>query len=161
MNELNLDISKMWADVRANLPRATYFVLQAYTEFGDHDLLASIEDAEDEGGFAIHVGLPDRPDHRYAILLRSFEAGVVALAAFRSTHPHAGLWLSTQELLAEIQGADLWRGVVEARASCDPTDTDCDWNLLAAAVATKAVTGAPITVHPSAHPVIAGLAARL
>ncbi|WP_267359495.1 MULTISPECIES: hypothetical protein [unclassified Methylobacterium] len=148
-------------EVRNDLPRATYFMLEAFTEFGHHDLLAPIEDAEDEGSFAIHVGLPDRPAHRYALRLDSFDAGVAVLVALRASHPGAGMWLSTEELLVEIKGADLWHGVVEARANCDPIDMGCDWNKLAAALTAKAATGTPITVDPSAHPVIAGVAARL
>jgi hypothetical protein len=148
-------------EVRDGLPRATYFILEAFTDFDDRDLLATIEDAEDEGGFAVQVGTPDRPAHRYAFRCTSFVDGVTALAALKVSHPDAGMWLSTREALVEIEGADVWRGVVEARASYDPTDTECDWNSLWAAIIAKAAIGVPITVDPSAHPVIAGVAARL
>lgn len=126
------------ADERADLPRATYFVLEAYYEAGDQYHLSSIEEAEEEGGYALHIGLPDRPAHRYATHFGSFEAALKCLQRLnKESHPDAAMWLSTVEILAEIKGSDIWRGAVHARASCDPTDDECPWNTLSAAL-TKA-----------------------
>ncbi|SDO59921.1 hypothetical protein SAMN05216360_12931 [Methylobacterium phyllostachyos] len=161
MTRLNLDFSSLNQGEQADILRASYFILEANYEAGEGYLLSGIEDAEDDGGFAIHIGLPDRPDRRFAFTFDEFEDAVEALAELKHAFPAAGYWLSTLELLVEIQGADIWRGVVEARASCDPTDPTCDWVLLSAAIAAKAATGTPIAVSPAAHPVVASLAARL
>ncbi|SFT21686.1 hypothetical protein SAMN04487845_12591 [Methylobacterium sp. yr668] len=126
------------AEEKADLPRATYIMLEAYYEADDNYHLTSIEEAEEEGGFALHIGLPDRPAHRYATHFGSFEAGLKCLQRLKKeSHPNAGMWLSTVEILAEIKGDDIWRGTVHARASCDPTDNECAWNTLSAAL-TKA-----------------------
>lgn len=109
------------------IPRATYFTLQACCEWGDHVLLASIEDAEDAGDFRIHVGLPDRPDMRSVFTCPELADAVKVLTALKAERPDAALWLSSMEIEVEIKGADVWPALVAARASSDPTDTDCPW----------------------------------
>lgn len=120
--------------------RATYFVLESYTDSGDHIMLASIEDAEDAGGYGIHFGLPDRPDMRTMLFFEDLAGAVDALAIIKSGRPDAGLWLSTMQVLAEIEGRDVWLGVLNARASADPSDLDCPWVQLAGDYAAGRVT---------------------
>lgn len=155
---IGLDAGEM-----ADLPRATYFMVETYYEAGDNYHLTSIEEAEEEGGFALHVGLPDRPAHRYATHFRSFEAALKCLERLKKeSHPNAGMWLSTVEILAEIKGDDIWRGTVHARASCDPTDDECAWNTLSAALTKADAQGRAVVLITEEMPsVIKDIAAHL
>ncbi|SEG41453.1 hypothetical protein SAMN04488144_116137 [Methylobacterium sp. 190mf] len=133
------------ADGAAGAARAAYYILQAYTEFGDHDLLATIEDAEEEGGFAIHVGLPDRPDNRYAERYDTFADAVARLEALKMERPSAGQWLSTFWQQIEIEGDDVWRGVLAAQAGLDLGDDECPWVQLSEIVAQADAAGQPVS----------------
>jgi len=131
----NCDPTSIMGSSPIDISRATYFVLEAYTEMFDEYVLARIQTAEANCCFAIHVGFPDRPPERYAEHYGSFEDGVKRLTNLKATHPDASMWLSTLELSAEIKGADVWRGIVQARASHFPNDDECPWNMFAAAIA--------------------------
>jgi hypothetical protein len=111
----------------AAVHRATYFTLQACNEWGDHVVLASIEDAEDAGDFRIHVGLPDRPDMRSVFTCQELADAVKVLTALRVLNPDAPLWLSTIEIQIEMKGVDVWPALVAARASSDQSNACCPW----------------------------------
>ena len=124
----------------AAIPRATYFTLQACCEWGDHVLLASIEDAEDAGDFRIHVGLPERPDMRSVFTCPELADAVKVLNALRALNPDVPLWLSTMEIEVEMTGVDVWSALVAARASSDSSDPDCPWVQLDAEFAAGQIT---------------------
>ncbi|TXN73438.1 hypothetical protein [Methylobacterium sp. WL6] len=102
-------------------------------------MLATIEDAEDAGDHRIHVGLPDQPAMRSVFIFSALSDAVQVLGALKDVR-NVPLWLSTLEVEAEIKGTDLWAALVAARASLDPTDTDCPWVQLAADFASGQVT---------------------
>lgn len=166
MSDVNLASTAFLTDLddsqKADLCRATYFMLESYFEAGDGYQLSSIEDAEEEGGFALHVGLPDRPAHRYATHFMTFEEGLARLEGLKQSHPNAGFWLSTLELLVQIEGDDVWRGAVHARASCDPTDDECPWRIFSAAIAKGDAQGAGVVLITDEMPsVIEDIATHL
>ncbi|MHB2205355.1 hypothetical protein [Methylobacterium sp. CM6257] len=130
----NLPACSVDSDGATGNSRAAYYILEAYTEFGDHYLLATLEDAENEGGYALHIGLPDRPDDRRAEIFMTFEEGVARLAELRERQPHADLYLSTQQIIAKIEADDVWEGVVFVQAEIDDTDYDNEWNQLASVI---------------------------
>jgi hypothetical protein len=133
---------KLDPDEHAAFVRAPYFILEACMEYGDHTLLASIEDAEDAGEYRLHIGLPDRPDMRSALIFPDLAEAVATLKAIKCSFPNVRLWLSTLQIQAEIEGDSIWPGLVNARASMEPSDTDCPWVQLAADFAAGRVTHA-------------------
>lgn len=122
--------------------RATYFVLEA----NDDCSLAPLEEAAD---YSLHIGLPDRPPHRYAINFGDLEEGLSTFEDLKKTRPDAALWLSSEEVFAPIEGANVWIGAVKARAGADPTDSTCEWNELAEAIAKAEAKGSPVVVIAS------------
>lgn len=144
MTSNHLDLIHLNQLQHADLPRATYFMLESYYETDDHNMLDSIEEAPE---FAIHIGLPDRPARRYALNFGSFDIALQVLDELKRSHPDAGMWLSCQDILAEIEGDDVWRGAINARASFDPTDDECSWRRLAAAIAEFDTGGQPVSLH--------------
>lgn len=150
------------ADGAIGVARATYYILQAYTEFGDHDLLATIEDAEEEGRFAIHVGRANRPDDRYAERYETFVDAVTRLKGLKMEHPSAGQWLSTFWQQVEIKGDDVWRGVLAAQAGLDLGDDECPWVQLSEIVAQADAAGQPVSAFVNRVPsALAAFAAHL
>lgn len=143
---------------QTDLQRASYFVLESYYETDDHNMLDWIEEAPD---FAIHIGLPDRPAHRYAFNFGSFDNALQGLDELKRSHPDAGMWLSCQEILAEIEGDDVWRGAINARASYDPTNDECSWTRLAAAIAKFDTSGQPISLDDDAPDFFENLVERI
>ena len=143
MTANNSDTTAIGTDGSAAASRLSYYILEPYTEFGEHDLLATIEDAEDEGGFAIHVDLPDSPDNRYAERYDTFVDAVARLEALKMEHPSAGQWLSTFWQQVEIMGDDVWRGVLAAQAGLDLGDDECPWIQLSEIVAQADAAGQP------------------
>lgn len=72
------------------------------------------------------------------------------LDELKRSHPDAGMWLSCQEILAEIEGDDVWRGAINARADFDPTDDECSWGRLASAIAKFDTSGQPVSLDDDA-----------
>ena len=155
----NSDTTAIGTDGSAGAARPSYYILEPFTEFGEHDLLATVEDAEEKGRFAIHVGLQDRPDNRYAELYDTFVDAVARLKVLKKEHPSAGQWLSTIWQQVEIEGDDVWRGVLGAQAGLDLGDADCPWVQLSKVVAQADAAGQPVGVFmhrvPSALTVFA------
>ncbi|MFJ7440986.1 hypothetical protein ACIQW5_25405 [Methylorubrum thiocyanatum] len=154
----HLNLNHLDQDQRADLPRATYFMLESYYETDEHNILDWLEEAPQ---FAIHIGLPDRPARRYALTFGSFASALQVLDELKRSHPDAGMWLSCQEILAEIEGDDVWRGTINARASFDPTDDECSWRRLAAAIAEFDTGGQPISLDDDAPDLFEDLVERI
>ncbi|OHV18340.1 hypothetical protein BK022_00230 [Methylorubrum extorquens] len=144
MTDNHLNLNHLNQAQRADLSRATYFMLESYYETDDHNMLDWLEEAPQ---FAIHIGLPDCPARRYALNFDSFDSALQVLGELKRSHPDAGMWLSCQEILAEIEGDDVWRGAINARASYDPTNDECGWTRLAAAIAEFDLNGQPVSLH--------------
>ncbi|MHB2205356.1 hypothetical protein [Methylobacterium sp. CM6257] len=156
---INLD--RLPPRVREDLPSATGFVLECCCEGPDGYVRASVEAAEDEGGFALHVGPADASPHMYVMGFASLAEGLDALAALKRMRPGAELWLACSETFARIEGDDLWRGAVNARAEATLDDLDDPWTRFADAIATADAAGEFVKVDAYAPPVIADIAARL
>jgi hypothetical protein len=154
----HLNLNHLNQAKQADLRRATYFTLESYYDTDDHNMLDSIEEAPE---FAIHIGLPDRPAHRYAFNFGSFDSALQGLDELKRSHPDAGMWLSCQEILAEIEGADVWRGAINARAGFDPTDDECNWRKLAAAIGEFDKSGQPVSLDDDAPDVFEDLVKRI
>lgn len=151
---MTLNLNRLNPAQRADLPRATYFMLESHYD----SMLDSIEEAPE---FAIHIGLPDRPARRYALSFGSFDRALQVLDALKQSHPNAKMWLSCQEILAEIEGDDVWRGAINARASYDPTDDECSWRKLAAAIAEFDMNGQPVSLDDDDPDIFEDLVARI
>lgn len=139
MPDFTLDLSKLDDAERADLPAATYFTLECLDDY----ILASISDATT---FSVHMGLPGRPDRRHAWKYDTFTEALQALRVLKKSHPGAGMWLSCEEILEEIRGADVVRGVVIARASVDPSDFEDEWRVFAANIAWAEAKGEPVVL---------------
>jgi hypothetical protein len=104
----------------AELPRVTYFTLEAH----DDCTLVPLEDADE---YSIHIGLPDRPDRRQAWKFDYLEDALTALEDLRRAYPQATMWLSTEYIQTEMLGDTAWEGIVHAQAEIDEDDEDCEW----------------------------------
>lgn len=154
----HLNLNHLSQAQRTDLAPATYFVVESYYETDDHNMLDWLEEAPE---FAIHIRLPDRPAHRYALNFDSLDGALQVLDELQRSHPDAGMWLSCQEILAEIEGDDVWRGAVNARASYDPTDIDCSWTSLAAAIAEFDTSGQPVSLDDDDPDIFEDLVKRI
>jgi hypothetical protein len=132
-------LARLHESERADFLRATYFILEA----NDDCSLAPLEEAND---YSLHIGLPDRPPHRYVLEFADLEDGLLTFEDLKKSHPNAALWLSSEEMFAPIEGDNIWIGAVKARAAIDPTDTTNDWNELAEAIVKAETKGSPIVV---------------
>lgn len=146
---------------RADLEAATYFTLEACQDFGDHVLLASVEDAEEDGYFAIHAGMADRPDKRMMLIADSLAEALDRLEWLRSVRPNVGLWFSCLEILTEIEHANLARGVVLARGSLDLDDDEDDWSVVANHITESEAGGLPLDMTVTASGIISTIVDRL
>lgn len=149
------------ADIHPDLETATYFILQPCVDYGDHVLLASVEDAEENGYFAIHAGMADRPDSRMIFIEEAFSMAIDKLQFIRFVRPKAGLWFSSLEILAQIEHANVARGVVMARGSACPDDDEDEWCVLADHIAKCETSGQPLDMTTNTSPVISTIADRL
>lgn len=154
----HLDLNHLDKAERADLQRATYFMVESFYETDEHNLLDWLEEAPE---FAIHIGLPDRPARRYALTFGSFDSALQVLDELKRSHPDAGMWLSCQELLVEIEGDDVWRGAINARARYDRTNDECSWRRLAAAIAEFDASGRPISLDDDAPDIFQDIVERI
>lgn len=136
---LDAILAQLNESMRADFLRAAYFILEA----NDDCSLAPLEEASD---YSLHIGLPDRPPHRYVFEFADLEDGLLAFGDLKKSHPNAALWLSSEEMFAPIEGDNIWIGAAKARAAIDPTDTTNDWNELAEAIAKAEAKGSPVVV---------------
>ncbi|OHV17806.1 hypothetical protein BK022_03335 [Methylorubrum extorquens] len=155
------DPSLLPAEVRTHLEAATYFTLQACVDLRDDVELASIEDAEEDGYYAIHIGFADRPDRRMMLTISSLAAALDKLELLRAIKPDACLWLSCLEILTEIKHSNLARGVVLARGSVDPDDEGDVWSVCAGCIAEYEASDQPLYLDDNTSAVIDSIADRL
>lgn len=120
MSDFIFDPTPAEPENAADLPRAIYFVLEAHKD----RVLTPLEDAEE---YAIHFGLPDRPDRLYAWTFFGLESALKGLEALAQMYPQAALWLRTELIETEMLGDTVWEGIVNAQAEIDPWDEDSEW----------------------------------
>lgn len=113
------------------LPQATYVMLRSTDEIGDYTITVDLEDAGEnsmKGAYRIGLGLPTRALLSNVAVFDTGEDAINALVAIKATYPDVRVWLDSNEIYAEIEGADVWRGLVRLMASIDPSDPDIEWN---------------------------------
>lgn len=128
-----LELDAFSSDLRADYERATYFTLEAVAARSDCTELLLLEEAEDQGFYALSIGLPDRPALTKTWTFADFADAVAALQELRNLRPDARLfvtvWLDQHGL--EIVGGDVLRGVIEAQAARAESPEWCEWTWLA------------------------------
>lgn len=161
MLSFNQVLDAIAASARADMEAATYFILEACSDWGDNVLLASVEDAERSGYYAIHAGMADRPDSRMLLIADSLAEAIDKLEEVHAARPKAGLWFSSMEIQAQIKHTNLARGVVLARGSASPDDDEDEWWVMADHIAKCEASGQPLDMTINTSRIISTIADRL
>ncbi|OHV18339.1 hypothetical protein BK022_00225 [Methylorubrum extorquens] len=101
-----------------DLKHASDFTLEAEICRLSQHRVTSIEAAEQDGRFVVHVTRDGRPDRRWLFQDVTFaEGAAVTLWNLKQINPTAKMWLSCEDGRAEIVGPDPLRGAIKARAA--------------------------------------------
>lgn len=161
MTGYNPRIEDLPHDVRAAIQSATYFVLQASEDWGEHIMLASVEDAEAHGIYVIHAGMADRPDVRMMMQAYSLLEALDKIVWLRSVRPGVRLWFSSLEVQKEITHTNIARGVILARGSADPENDADPWSVFARHLVEAEAAGQPLDLDINTSAVIGKIEYRL
>lgn len=133
MTSYLLDLQAFSSELRADLDRATYFVIEAVDRKSDGTELLLLQEAEEHGLFAISIGLPDRPPLSKTWVFEDFFDAVAVLQELRDLRPAARFYLSIwlDEHGLEILGDDVLRGLIVAQAATGEQAESCEWAWLA------------------------------
>lgn len=128
-----LNLEAFPSGLRADFDRASYFVIEAVDRSSDGTELLLLEEAEEDGLFAISIGLPDCPPLSKTWVFESFLDAVAALQEVRDLRPKARFFLSVwlDEHGLEILGNDVLRGLIVTQAATGARAKDCEWAWLA------------------------------
>lgn len=128
-----IEIDNFCPDFRADFDRATYFVLEAVHRRSDGTELLLLQEAEEDGLYAISIGLPDRPPLSKTWVFEDFFDAVAALQELRDLRPEVRFFLSVwlDEHGLEILGNDVLRGLIVAQAATGEQAESCEWAWLA------------------------------